>query len=71
MQVDIITLGNEAAGSAELPDDIFKIAPRPDIMARVIHWQLSKRRGGNHKTKGMSEVSGTRKTSPSQAKTKG
>src|ERR1700712_4964976 len=59
MQVDIITLEKAAAGSAELPDDIFKITPRPDIMARVIHWQLSKRRSGNHKTKGMSEVSGT------------
>ncbi len=61
MQVDIITLENAAAGSAELPDDIFNITPRPDIMARVIHWQLSKRRGGNHKTKGLSEVSGTTK----------
>ncbi|HEY0182681.1 MAG TPA: 50S ribosomal protein L4 [Rhodopila sp.] len=61
MQIDIITLENAAAGSAELPDDIFKIAPRQDIMARVVHWQLSKRRSGNHKTKGMSEVSGTTK----------
>ena len=50
-----------AAGSAELPDEIFKITPRPDIMARVVHWQLSKRRSGNHKAKGMSEVSGTTK----------
>jgi len=61
MQIDIITLENAAAGSAELPDDIFKIAPRKDIMARVVHWQLSKRRSGNHKVKGMSEVSGTTK----------
>jgi large subunit ribosomal protein L4 len=59
MQIDIITLENAAAGSAELPDEIFNVAPRKDIMARVIHWQLSKRRSGNHKTKGMSEVSGT------------
>jgi large subunit ribosomal protein L4 len=59
MQVDIITLEQGSAGSAELPDDIFKIAPRPDIMARVVHWQLSKRRSGNHKVKGMAEVSGT------------
>ena len=28
-------------------------------MARVVHWQLAKRRAGNHKTKGMGEVSGT------------
>ena len=61
MQIDIITLENAAAGSAELPDDIFKIEPRKDIMARVVHWQLSKRRGGNHKVKGMAEVSGTTK----------
>src|ERR1700722_9205054 len=61
MQVDIITLENASAGSTELPDEIFKVTPRPDIMARVVHWQLSKRRSGNHKTKGMSEVSGTTK----------
>src|SRR6201996_6119976 len=61
MQVDVITLENASAGSAELPDEIFKITPRSDIMARVVHWQLSKRRGGNHKVKGMSEVSGTTK----------
>jgi large subunit ribosomal protein L4 len=61
MQVDIITLENAAAGSAELPDDIFRITPRPDIMARVVHWQLSKRRAGTHKVKGLSEVSGTTK----------
>jgi large subunit ribosomal protein L4 len=30
-------------------------------MARVVHWQLSKRRSGNHKIKGMGEVSGTTK----------
>jgi large subunit ribosomal protein L4 len=61
MQVDIITLEQGSAGSIELPDDIFKVALRPDIMARVVHWQLSKRRSGNHKAKGMAEVSGTTK----------
>jgi large subunit ribosomal protein L4 len=30
-------------------------------MARVVHWQLAKRRSGNHKAKGMAEVSGTTK----------
>ncbi|MFL5283350.1 MAG: 50S ribosomal protein L4 [Rhodopila sp.] len=59
MQVDIITLEQGSAGSAELPDDLFKVAPRPDIMARVVHWQLAKRRAGTHKVKGIAEVSGT------------
>jgi len=59
MQVEITTLDRTSAGNAELPDDIFAAKPRADIMARVVHWQLAKRRAGTHSTKGMSEVSGT------------
>src|SRR6478609_4114140 len=59
MQVDIITLENAPAGTAELPDEFFAAAPRQDIMARVVHWQLAKRRAGTHKVKGVAEVSGT------------
>ena len=59
MQIEIKTLDNGTAGTAELPDEIFGASPRPDIMARVVHWQQAKRRAGTHKTKGMSEVQGT------------
>ncbi len=59
MDVDIKTLDNGSAGQASLSDEIFGIAPRRDIMARVVQWQLSKRRAGTHKVKGMGEVSGT------------
>ncbi len=61
MKIGIKTLDNGSAGEAELPDEIFAAAPRADIMARVVHWQLAKRRSGNHKVKGMGEVSGTTK----------
>lgn len=61
MQSEIKTLDNGNAGSAELPDAIFAQTPRADIIARVVHWQLARRRSGNHKTKGMGEVSGTTK----------
>jgi large subunit ribosomal protein L4 len=61
MKLDIITLDNAPAGTAELDDAIFAATPRADIMARVVHWQLAKRRSGNHKVKGMGEVSGTTK----------
>ena len=61
MQIDIKTLDNTTAGSTELPDDLFAATPRADIMARVVHWQQSKRRAGTHKVKGMCEVSGTTK----------
>jgi large subunit ribosomal protein L4 len=61
MQIEITTLDQGNAGSTELPDDIFAAKPRADIMARVVHWQLAKRRAGTHKVKGMAEVSGTTK----------
>jgi large subunit ribosomal protein L4 len=61
MQVKVISLDNAEAGEAELPDAIFGAEPRADIMARVVHWQLAKRRAGTHKAKGMGEVSGTTK----------
>jgi len=61
MQVKVITLDNAEAGEIELPDALFAAAPRADIMARVVHWQLAKRRAGTHKVKGMGEVSGTTK----------
>ena len=61
MQVTVITLDNGQAGEIELPEALFGAEPRPDIMARVVHWQLAKRRAGTHKAKGMGEVSGTTK----------
>jgi large subunit ribosomal protein L4 len=59
--VPVITLDNAPAGEIELPEGLFGAEPRADILARVVHWQLAKRRAGTHKTKGMGEVSGTTK----------
>ena len=61
MQVPVITLDNGSAGEIELPEALFAAEPRVDIMARVVHWQLAKRRAGTHKAKGMGEVRGTTK----------
>jgi large subunit ribosomal protein L4 len=61
MQTPVITLENTQAGEIELPEALFGATPRADIMARVVHWQLAKRRAGTHKVKGMGEVSGTTK----------
>ena len=61
MQIEIKTLDDGSAGTAELPDAIFGAEPRADIMARVVHWQQAKRRAGTHKVKGMGEVQGTTK----------
>ncbi|HEX3348421.1 MAG TPA: 50S ribosomal protein L4 [Acetobacteraceae bacterium] len=61
MQIEIRTLDNGSAGTADLPDEYFAATPRADIIARVVHWQRSKRRAGTHKVKGMGEVQGTTK----------
>jgi large subunit ribosomal protein L4 len=61
MQVKVITLDNGEVGEIELPEALFAATPRADIMARVVHWQLAKRRAGTHKVKGMGEVQGTTK----------
>ncbi len=61
MEIDVTTLDAAQAGKATLPEAYFGARPRPDIMARVVHWQLAKRRAGTHKTKGMGEVQGTTK----------
>jgi large subunit ribosomal protein L4 len=60
-KLPVITLDNAAAGEIELPEALFGVTPRTDILARVVQWQLAKRRAGTHKAKGMGEVSGTTK----------
>ncbi len=61
MKINVITLDNTSAGEAELPDTLFGAEPREDIMARVVHWQLAKRRAGTHRVKSLKDVSGTTK----------
>lgn len=61
MKCDVITLDNSAAGSIELSDDVFGVEVRTDLLQRVVRWQLAKRQAGTHKTKGISEISGTTK----------
>lgn len=59
MKCDVITLDNKSAGSVDLDEAVFGAEVRADIMARVVNWQLAKRRSGNHKTKTISEIAGS------------
>jgi len=61
MQVKLQNWAAEEVGTIDLADDVFGLPARTDILARVVDWQLAKRRSGNHKTKGISEISGTTK----------
>ena len=59
MKLPVRNLDNQAVGDIDLADEVFGLPVRRDILARVIQWQLAKRRAGTHKTKGISEISGT------------
>lgn len=61
MKVKINSLENKSGGEIELKDSIFGLAVRRDILFRMVEWQRAKKRSGNHKTKVISEVSGTTK----------
>ena len=61
MKLPVKNLANESVGEIELDDAIFGVAVREDLIFRAVNWQLAKRRSGNHKTKGISEISGTTK----------
>ena len=69
MKVDILTLDAKKAGTIELADHIYGLTPREDILARVVNWQLAKRRSGTHKVKGRSEIALTGRKMYSQKKT--
>jgi large subunit ribosomal protein L4 len=61
MQWDVVNLESETVGTVELADGVFGLEPRPDILARVVTWQLAKRRAGTHSTKTRGEVARTGK----------
>jgi large subunit ribosomal protein L4 len=61
MELKITTLDGKAAGSVNLPDAIFGLAPRPDLIQRCINWQLAKRQRGTHKVKNRAEINRTGK----------
>jgi large subunit ribosomal protein L4 len=61
MKVNIIDLENKVHGQLSLNESIFSIMPRADILHRVVEWQRAKKRSGTHKTKGISDISGTTK----------
>jgi large subunit ribosomal protein L4 len=61
MEMKVTTLDGEAAGSVELPDTIFGLEPRPDLIQRYVVWQLAKRRAGTHKVKNRAEINRTGK----------
>ncbi len=56
MKIKSLSLGNKSGKDITLNQKIFGIEPREDIIARIIRWQLAKRRSGNHSVQTRSNV---------------
>jgi len=61
MDSKVTTLDGKSEGSIVLPDSIFGLEPRSDILQRMVRWQLAKRQAGTHKTKTRGEIAMTTK----------
>src|SRR6201991_1337739 len=61
MKTKILNLDNKAAGDVELDDAIYGLEPRPDLIQRVVVWQLAKRRAGTHQGQTRGEINRTKK----------
>ena len=56
LKLKTVNLDNKPGKDIVLNDNVFGVEPRSDIMARVVRWQLAKRRLGNHKVQTRSDV---------------
>ena len=59
MKQEIKSLENKVVKEINLDKKIFGVEIKNEIIHRMIRYQLAKKRSGNHKTKGISEISGT------------
>jgi large subunit ribosomal protein L4 len=59
MDHKVTSLDGKSAGTIALPDEIFGLEPRADVLQRMVRWQLAKRQAGTHKSKTRGEISAT------------
>ena len=58
MKLDVKTSTGGAAGTVDVPDDLFGITPNTFVMHQVVTAQLAAARSGTHSTKTRAEVRG-------------
>ena len=60
MKVSVVSFDtNKAVEDIVLSADIFGQPVRQELLQQVVRWQLAKKQAGTHKTKGISDISGT------------
>lgn len=71
MRAEMTTLDAASAGTVELNDAIFNLEPRPDLLHRMVRWQMLRRMAGTHHAQDRSEVTVTGKKMHKQKGTGG
>ena len=61
MELQVTTLEGKSAGKVTLDDAVFGLEPRPDLIQRMVRYQLLKRMAGTHDVKNRAEVAATGK----------
>ena len=56
MKIDITSIDGATTGSIDLNDEIFGLDPREDLIARMVRYQLAKRRAGTHAVKNRADI---------------
>ena len=59
MKLSVHSLDGKKTGEIEVADAVFAAPFRKDLLARVVNWQLAKRRAGTHKVKNRNEIRGS------------
>ena len=56
MKIEVNSLDNKKIKDIDLDKQIFGLELKEQVIYRMVRYQLAKRRSGNHKTKGISEI---------------
>lgn len=59
MDLKVTTLDGKASGKVAVSEAVFGLEPREDILARMVRYQLAKRRAGTHSVKNRAEINRT------------
>ena len=59
VKIKVINLDNKEVEDIVLSDTVFNVKENKDIIARLVNWQLAKKRQGTHKTKERNEIIGS------------
>jgi len=61
MDIQVKTLAGKASGKVAVSDSVFGLEPRPDLIARMVRYQLAAKRQGTHSVKNRSDITATGK----------